>query len=45
MMETKWTIKSIMRTFEVPRLLALRIQKEHPAYQGLCALLAAHRAL
>jgi hypothetical protein len=45
MVETQWTVGTIMRTFAVPRPLARRIQKEFPAYEELCTLLEAHREL
>ena len=45
MVETQWTVGTIMRTFGVPRALARRIQQEFPGYQELCTLLEAHREL
>lgn len=45
MVETQWTVGTIMRTFGVPRTLARRIQGEFPAYEELCTLLEAHREL
>jgi hypothetical protein len=45
MVQFSWTIKTISRSFDVPREIAQQIQRDFPSYPNVCAIASAHRAL
>lgn len=45
MVEFRWTVKSIMGSFDIPRALARQIQHDFPTYGEICLIVSAHREL